>query len=293
MAKRPRTGAYALIVRDDAVLLVQQTRGPFTGYWNLPGGAIDFGELMAEALVRECHEELGAPVAIGELLTVVESSVRLENWSGHVIGIVHWAALKGEPRLVGNGDDIGAVRWVALADLALAEISPVALDALKAAGLIDAQTYEPVPGCFACTQLAQREQLPPRLRIYDDGLWWVAHSFNSALPGWLVLQPQRHVTSLADLTVAESAALGPLLQRLSQALSQVVGCPKTYVVLFAELERFQHLHLHVIPRAADLPSDMTGSAIFVYLKQPPSSWVPAAEMDRIGAAVAEQLRLAQ
>jgi ADP-ribose pyrophosphatase YjhB (NUDIX family)/diadenosine tetraphosphate (Ap4A) HIT family hydrolase len=290
MAKRPRTGAYALIVRDDAVLLAQQTRGPFGGYWNLPGGAIDFGESVAQALTRECREELGAPIEVGELLTVAESSVRLEHWSGHLIGIVHWATLKAEPRLHGNNDDIGAVCWWPLTELPLAEISPVALTALKQAGLIDAQTQAPLPGCFACTQLAQREQLPPRLRIYDDGLWWVAHSFNSALPGWLVLQPQRHVTSLAQLTAAESAELGPLLQQLSSALTTVVGCAKTYVVLFAELERFTHLHFHVIPRAANLPSDLIGSAIFGYLRQPPAEWVPAEEMDRIGLAVAEELR---
>lgn len=292
MAKRPRTGAYALIVRDDAVLLVQQTRGPFAGHWNLPGGAIDFGELMSAALVRECHEELGAPVAVGELLTVVESSVRLEHWSGHVIGIVHWATLLAAPRATGNNDDIGAVRWWSLAELSLGEISPVALDALKAAGLIDAQTHVPVPGCFGCTLLARRTTLPMRARIYDDGLWLVSHSFNSALPGWLILQPHRHVVSLAELTAAEAAALGPLLQRLSAALVSVVGCTKTYVALFADLERFKHIHFHIIPRAADLPTELTGSAIFAYLRKPPAAWVPIDEMDRIGAAVAEQLRSA-
>lgn len=290
MVKRPRTGAYALIVRDDAVLLVQQTRGPFAGYWNMPGGAIDFGEPMTEALIRECREELGAPVDVGELLTVAESNVRLEHWSGHLIGIVHWATLRAEPRLIGNNDDIAAVRWWALTELPLAEISPVALTALKAAGLIDAQTQVPLPGCFACLQLAQRELLPPRLHIYDDGLWWVAHSFNSALPGWLVLQPQRHVVSLAELTADEAAVLGPLLRRLSLALTNIVGCAKTYVVMFAELERFTHLHFHVIPRAANLPKDLIGSAIFSYLRQPPSEWVPAEEMDRISLAVIEQLR---
>jgi diadenosine tetraphosphate (Ap4A) HIT family hydrolase len=147
-----------------------------------------------------------------------------------------------------------------------------------------------VVGCFSCEQTAAGMHAPLRERIYDDGLWRVAHAFNSALAGWLVLLPRRHVTALADLTPAEAAALGPLLHRLSAALTSVTGCAKTYVLLLAEAQGFAHLHLHVIPRMADLPRERTGVRIFHYLDQPEAAWVSADEMDRIGAAVAEHLR---
>jgi len=147
-------------------------------------------------------------------------------------------------------------------------------------------------GCFSCAQAMRGAALPIRERIYDDGLWRVAHAFNSSLPGWLVLLPQRHVTSIAELTVDEAALLGPLLHQLSQALHAVVGCEKTYVMQFAEAEGFSHVHFHLVPRMPNLPHEEMGPRIFHFLKQPKMAWVVTSEMDRIGAAVAEQLRAA-
>ncbi len=144
-------------------------------------------------------------------------------------------------------------------------------------------------GCFSCEQAMRGAALPVRERIYHDKLWRVAHSFNSALRGWLVLLPQRHVTSIAELTADEAALLGPLLHQVSQALHAVVGCEKTYVMQFAEAEGFGHVHFHIVPRMADLPDEHGGPRIFHFLKQGEDAWVPPDEMDRIGAAVAERL----
>jgi diadenosine tetraphosphate (Ap4A) HIT family hydrolase len=79
------------------------------------------------------------------------------------------------------------------------------------------------------------------------------------------------------------------VRELSRALEAVVGCVKTYVVLFAEAEGFSHLHVHVVPRAADIPADRRGPRVFGYLSDDESARVPAAEMDRIAAAVAAAL----
>lgn len=144
--------------------------------------------------------------------------------------------------------------------------------------------------CFSCSQAAQLDQLPPRENIWTDGLWRVAHAFNSALPGWLVLLPLRHIESLADLTPAEAIALGPLLQRTSEALSEVAGCEKTYVILFAEAPGFHHLHFHIVPRMPELPREYKGGRIFSFLDRPQDEWVPSDEMDRIGLAVRERLQ---
>lgn len=144
-----------------------------------------------------------------------------------------------------------------------------------------------IDDCFSCAQTPHLADLPIHECMYNDGLWRVAHALNSALPGWLVLLPLRHVESLVDLTADEAAALGPLLQRVSAALCHVTGCAKTYVALYAELPRFRHLHFHIIPRAHDLPDDLKGGAIFSYLKQPSEARVSTDEMDRIGVAVRE------
>ncbi len=143
--------------------------------------------------------------------------------------------------------------------------------------------------CYPCRLEASGSSLPPREQVYDDGLWRVAHAFNSTLPGWLVALPKRHITGLTDLTAAESAALGPLLQRLSTALAEVTGCDKTYAALFAEAEGFEHLHVHVVPRMPDLPDDRRGPAVFGYLSRDDSEWLPEPKRDRLAARLANAL----
>jgi diadenosine tetraphosphate (Ap4A) HIT family hydrolase len=73
-----------------------------------------------------------------------------------------------------------------------------------------------LPGCFACEQ-DQRTDLPPRERVSVTEHWRVAHAFDSALSGWLVVLPRRHVEAIAKLQREEAAELGPLLTDLSRA----------------------------------------------------------------------------
>lgn len=60
----------AIVCNKDKVLLVKRANtesiGP--GTWELPGGKVDFGEELEDALVRELKEEIGISVSIGELL---------------------------------------------------------------------------------------------------------------------------------------------------------------------------------------------------------------------------------
>jgi diadenosine tetraphosphate (Ap4A) HIT family hydrolase len=125
--------------------------------------------------------------------------------------------------------------------------------------------------CYACSNNARFEVLPPRERIVADASWRVAHDFNSSLPGWLVLLPRRHVTAIAELTDAEAAALGRWQVELSRALAEVTGCEKTYVMQFAEKAGFAHVHFHVVPRMPGLPADRRGPGIFRYLDETPLS----------------------
>jgi diadenosine tetraphosphate (Ap4A) HIT family hydrolase len=112
--------------------------------------------------------------------------------------------------------------------------------------------------CYSCASNGAIDRLPARERIAADDWWRVAHAFNSALPGWLILVPRRHVTSIAELTDAEAASLGSWQVRLSRALSAVLGCSKTYVAQFAEAEGFAHVHFHIVPRPPDLVAELRG-----------------------------------
>jgi diadenosine tetraphosphate (Ap4A) HIT family hydrolase len=137
-------------------------------------------------------------------------------------------------------------------------------------------------GCYAC-RVDASAVVPPRESVWRNDRWRVAHAFDSALPGWLVLLPRRHVTGAHELTAEEARELGTLLQTGSRALVEVTGCAKTYVMLFAEREEFGHLHVHLVPRAPDLPGDLSGPRIFGYLGRSPADAVPVEVMDALAA----------
>jgi len=92
---RPITEVAAGILIDESgrYLLGQRPEGkPYAGYWEVPGGKIEKGESVFQALKRELHEELGIDIQSSEELTVLEHDyphayVRLHvsvirNWSG-------------------------------------------------------------------------------------------------------------------------------------------------------------------------------------------------------------------
>lgn len=63
--------AAAVVIREGRVLLTRRTEGQhLAGMWELPGGKLEEGESPEEALVRECREECGIEVDVGEILDV-------------------------------------------------------------------------------------------------------------------------------------------------------------------------------------------------------------------------------
>jgi diadenosine tetraphosphate (Ap4A) HIT family hydrolase len=95
---------------------------------------------------------------------------------------------------------------------------------------------------------------------------------------------------VAELTDAEALELGPLLKRVSLALQDVVGCPKTYVVQFAEHPLHPHVHVHVIPRAADLPDEQRGPGIFSQLGVGEDRRVSETRMGELAVAIQRLLQ---
>ncbi len=62
-----RIGVYAVIIQDDQILLTKTQAGS-RNIMNFPGGGVDIHEGFSQALQRECQEELGCSVTIGELI---------------------------------------------------------------------------------------------------------------------------------------------------------------------------------------------------------------------------------
>ena len=136
-------------------------------------------------------------------------------------------------------------------------------------------------GCHTCEASAAWPDLPPRESIVVTDDWRVAVSFNTALAGWLVVVPRRHVTAIHELTPAEMAPFGPMLTDVSRALTEVTGCEKTYVMQFAEHPEHRHVHFHVVPRMPDWPEEVLGPGVFHFLQQAEADQLTDAERDDI------------
>ena len=150
-------------------------------------------------------------------------------------------------------------------------------------------TDETLADCYSCRQETAGDEAPLRERIWRTDHWRVVHSFNSALEGWLVALPRRHVTALAALDKQETAGLGPLLRQTSAALGAVLGCKKTYVVQFSEAPGFHHLHFHVIARPDGLDDALKGPRVFDYLRRPASEWVTPERQEELAMALAAEM----
>jgi 8-oxo-dGTP diphosphatase len=74
--EQPIIGVGAIIIQDGRVLLVKRAHPPIEGQWSIPGGALEIGELVREAAIREAREETGLMVEPGELLGVFDRVLR-------------------------------------------------------------------------------------------------------------------------------------------------------------------------------------------------------------------------
>jgi 8-oxo-dGTP diphosphatase len=72
----PLIGVGAVIVERDRVALVKRGHPPLAGEWSIPGGALEVGEMLREAAVREAREETGLTVATAEILGVYDRVLR-------------------------------------------------------------------------------------------------------------------------------------------------------------------------------------------------------------------------
>lgn len=127
----PVLGVSAVIVDADELLLVKRAHAPFAGLWALPGGRVEAGEVLAEAVVREVAEETGVEGACGEMLGVVEV-VEPEH---HVVVLVHRVALLSRAEPVA-GDDAAAARWIPLGDVAELPLADGVAELLYEQGVI-------------------------------------------------------------------------------------------------------------------------------------------------------------
>lgn len=113
-------------------------------------------------------------------------------------------------------------------------------------------------GCVLCERLAAAQE-PLGGWLLRDEQWAAGVMPGAEVPGWVVLQPARHVERVWDLEPQALAGLGPVVARLSEAIAGVCGAARVYLGAFGE--RIPHWHLIVAPPPADLAAERRGPAL--------------------------------
>jgi len=134
-ARRSRVGVYGVAVRDDEILLVQLATGfPGAGRWSLPGGGVDWGESLDEALEREFNEETGLSVVRDTFAFNVSYTSDQGEVPIHVQQIVfNVEAGPGIPQVLEVNGSTGQVAWVSLADAATLDLVRISRLAVQSA----------------------------------------------------------------------------------------------------------------------------------------------------------------
>ena len=116
--ENPLVGVGAIIVEDGRVLLIRRGQPPQMGQWSLPGGVVECGEALRDAVVREAREETGLAVEARDMLGVYERIVHGESAPASAGGSrvrYHYVLIDFLCRPVGGGlaagSDAADVRW--------------------------------------------------------------------------------------------------------------------------------------------------------------------------------------
>jgi len=131
--QRPLVGVGAIMLRRDRILMAQRGKEPLKGWWSLPGGALEIGESLKDAVCREIREETGLEIRPLRVFEIFERIIR--DAAGRPE--YHYVLIDYLCRIVGGtlcaGDDVCRVEWVRRRDLADLQITEGTLGVIERA----------------------------------------------------------------------------------------------------------------------------------------------------------------
>jgi 8-oxo-dGTP diphosphatase len=131
--ERPVVGVGGVVIADGRALLVRRGHPPLEGEWSIPGGTLEVGEALLDAVRRELAEETGIEVRVGDLIEVFERI--FPDGEGrpkyHFVILDYLCqAIRGVAR---PGSDVTDVAWAAESDLPKYSLTPTATRVVKRA----------------------------------------------------------------------------------------------------------------------------------------------------------------
>jgi len=133
----PQCAVGAIVMDKGRMLMVLRDHEPLKGYWTLPGGRVEPGESLREAVVREVREETGLDIDVDGLLGVVERIVRNDDGAieYHYVIMDFVATARGTD--VKAGDDAADVRWVPTGELTSLKLTDGLIEFLSDRGVLE------------------------------------------------------------------------------------------------------------------------------------------------------------
>ena len=113
MRKNPALTVDAIAIMDGQLILIRRKNPPFQGSFALPGGFVDYGETVENAVIREFGEETGLIAEIKEFLGIYSEPDR--DPRGHTVSVVFELKIIGGKMLA--GDDASDVSLFSLDEL--------------------------------------------------------------------------------------------------------------------------------------------------------------------------------
>jgi len=131
--ERPVVGVGAVVLDGERVLLIRRGHAPLKGQWSLPGGGVEVGETLEQAVAREVLEETGMAIEVGPIVEVLDRISRdADGRVEHHFVLVDFVA-RATGGLLQSATDAEDAAWVALADLARYEVAPVTISVIQKA----------------------------------------------------------------------------------------------------------------------------------------------------------------
>ncbi|HAV92020.1 TPA: hypothetical protein DCW38_02430 [candidate division WOR-3 bacterium] len=120
--------------------------------------------------------------------------------------------------------------------------------------------------CYSCKSNSGEKRISPGVPIYLGKYWRVEHSYPTGLEGWLVIVLNRHCEALHELSLEEWKELYQIQYHSIRVLYEMFSTKKEYLCCFAEMDGFEHIHFHVIPKSNRYNEEWKGFKAFQYLK---------------------------